>query len=101
MGGAPHWGERTLVVGLLSPLQPNFAAAAVLGVGGIWGGMGGFGGSGVGKGNLVSVICTFACFFTVFAGTVAGVWFLRGGLGADFPNVALFPGILSLNLLGN
>ena len=102
MEGAPHWGGRTLLVGLLSPLQPSFAVAAVLGVGGIWGGMGGFGGSGVGKGNLVSVICTFACFFTVFAGTVAGVWFLGGrGLGADFPNVSLFPGILSLKLLGN
>ena len=52
--------------------------------------------------DLGSVICTFACFFTVFAGTVAGVWFLGGrGLGADFPNVSLFPGILSLKLLGN
>ena len=79
----------------------KFCCGCGLGLGGIWGGMGGSGGSGVGRGNLVSVICTFACFFTVFAGTVAGVWFLRGGLGADFPNVALFPGILSLNLLGN
>ena len=48
--------------------------ATVLG-GGIWGGMGASGGSGRGKGSLISMISTFACFFTA----VAGVWFLGGG----------------------
>ena len=83
-GGRTSLGRADTAGRSFKSPSAKFCCGCGPGVGGIWGGVGDSGGSGVGRGNLVSVICAFACFFTVFAGTVAGVWFLGGNWALIF-----------------
>ena len=96
---------RALLVGLVSPLQPGFAVAAVLG-GGYLGWDGGLRWIWAGQGEFDVYDIYFCVFFHCCCrGLVSGGgdWAL-GYISSqiwDFPNVYLFPGILSLKLFGN